>query len=87
MNEITTNEKFQELISDSTPRRKAAKIPKCVYLYFPKRNEIVEFDEKRPTKTIRRIFEGNNELLPFEKEKMEGFQKYLDEQNDGKNEK
>jgi hypothetical protein len=81
MNEITTNEKFQDLISEKTPRRLAAKIPKKVYLYFPKPTEIVEWDENRPTKTMRRIFEGVTELLPFEKEKFEGFKKYVEDNN------
>ncbi len=86
MNEITLNEKFHDLISDSTPRRKAAKIPKIVYLYMPKGNEIVEFDDKRPTKTLRRIFQGCIEYLPFEKTKIEEFQKYIDDSNEDKDE-
>lgn len=85
MNEITLNEKFHDLISDSTPRRKACKIPKIVYLYIPKGNEIVEFDDKKPTKTLRRIFEGSVEYLPFERNKLEEFNKYIDELNEGKN--
>ena len=85
-NEISINEKFLELVSDSTPRKISSRIPQSLYFYFPKGNEIIEFDEKNSSKTLRRIFEGNIEYLPFEIEKLEGFIKYIDELNSTKNE-
>ncbi len=68
---IWIDEKMRkEFLTHDTPRHKQTKLPSYAYLYFPTLNDKVDYDEKKQTKTLRRIFEGDTEYLPFEKVKL-----------------
>jgi hypothetical protein len=60
--------------------------PREAYLFFPKGKDLIEFDEKTPEKTLRRIFEGEAQHSSFELDKIKGFYKHLDDYNKLKNE-
>jgi hypothetical protein len=64
-----------DLISD---KQNESLIPKEAYLYFPSETEQIIFDFKKPLKTIRKIFENVN-YNEYEREKLQGFRKFLQE--------
>ena len=70
-----------EFNSNHTVRHINAKPPKDAYFHFPESELIVLHDTKNPTKTLRRIFEGNVEYLRYELEQLEIFQKTIKEKN------
>ncbi len=53
------NEILEDFNSENSERHILAKPPKEAYFYFPKPDEIVIHDPQNPTKTLRRLFEGN----------------------------
>lgn len=61
------------------------KPPRSAYFFIPNQQQIVEFNPKLPTKTLRRIFEGLNDLLPFEKEKLQELSEEIEKLQDPKN--
>jgi hypothetical protein len=60
-----------------TIEHKRALPPEEVNNYFPKDDDILYYNPKKEHKTIRFIFE-NVEYLPYEKEKLEEFYKYIE---------
>jgi hypothetical protein len=68
---------LQEFNNQNTIRHISAKPPKEAYLYFPKQNELIDFDSKNPKRLNRRIFEGATEYNEFEKEELCIFKKEL----------
>lgn len=66
-----TGEMEEEFRNNNTIRHIKAKPPKEAYLYFPSENDKIEFDEKNPMKTLRRIFEAGTEYNTFEKKKID----------------
>ena len=59
-----------EFKSIETIRHKNALPPIEAYFYIPKGKDVVDFDDKNPYKTTRRIFEAGINFLPFEVEKL-----------------
>lgn len=57
------------------------KLPKQTYLYFPKDQEIIEYDETQPYNTMRRIFEGGLEYNSFENTKLAEINDEINKQN------
>jgi hypothetical protein len=66
---------------NDTVRHNKAKPPEDAYYFFPNEFEIVEVDKKNPEKVLRRIFEGNNELLPVEKAKLSNLYQEIEKYN------
>lgn len=59
--------------------------PKQAFLYFPSIEEQVEFSEKKPYKTFRRIFDGATDFTSFEIEKIEEMKAYIPTHNQTSN--
>jgi hypothetical protein len=76
-----TGEMRREFETNDTIRHQSAKPPKDAYFYIPKDDEIILFDEKNPTKTLRRIFEGGVEYNNYEKTKLKEFRKEIEKHN------
>lgn len=76
-----TGEMRREFETQDTIRHQSAKPPKEAYLYIPKDDEIILFDEKHPSRTLRRIFEGGVEYNNYEKIKLKEFRKELEKHN------
>jgi len=79
------NEILEDFNSENSERHILAKPPKEAYFYFPKPDEIVIHDPQNPTKTLRRLFEGNVVYLKFEQEKLTGFKQYISNYEQKKN--
>jgi hypothetical protein len=62
-------------------KNKLARPPKEAYLYLPNGEEVIEFDEKNPTKTLRRIFEGGVCYNEFEKLKLKELKEEIEKYN------
>jgi hypothetical protein len=81
---LLSGEMRREFESRDTIRHEQAKPPKDAYFYFPKEKEIIEFDVKNPTKTLRRIFEGGVEYNQYEKLKLRELSKEIEKINSKK---
>jgi hypothetical protein len=64
-----------------TTRHKNARPPKEAYFYIPRENELIEFDENNPTKTLRKIFEGGVEYNYYELIKIKELKRDIDKYN------
>jgi hypothetical protein len=81
---ILTDEMKLEFQTLDTKRHQHANPPKDAYFYFPKGKEVVEFDEKNPTKTTRRIFEAGVEYLPYENDRLKDLNSEIEKYNKNK---
>lgn len=77
-----SNDMIQEFTNFETIRHLVAKPPKDAYFYIPQGTELIEFDEKNVTKTLRRIFEGGVEYNNYEKGKLNELKKEIEKQNE-----
>jgi glutaredoxin len=68
-----TEEMKNEFSDFNTNRQNLAKNPKQVYFFFPNKEHILEYDNKNLQKSTRRIFEGGQEFICYEKTKLEEF--------------
>jgi hypothetical protein len=66
-------------------RHEEAKPPTEAYLFFPGPHQIVEYNEKDPKKTLRRIFESKTaEFLKWEDTKLKEFEEEIKKHNSKK---
>jgi len=72
----------REYTNTETERHIKAKPPKEAYFYFPKGNDIVEYDEKTPTKTTRRVFEAGVQFLQYEKDRLKDLNTEIEKYNE-----
>jgi hypothetical protein len=78
---------YYHLNDPNTDRHMQCKPPEEAYLYTPNDFQIVEVDNKRPERSLRRIFEDKLDFLPFELEQMELLEKEIKIYNENKNKK
>jgi hypothetical protein len=68
----------------NSKRHDDAKPPKEAYFYVPRGREVIEFDEKYPNKTMRRIFDGGVEYNYFEIHKLKQLKRDIEKHNSDK---
>jgi hypothetical protein len=62
---------FYQINNTDTPRHRNCKPPEEAYRFIPKDSQIVLIDNKRPERTLRRIFQGITEFTQYENEKIQ----------------
>jgi hypothetical protein len=67
MKKFLPEEMRREFYTTTTERHKQTIPPREAFLYFPIEKEIIEYNQKNPYKTERKIFEGGFEYKDFEK--------------------
>ena len=82
MEEKLSSEELEEFLSKSTSRHRACRPPKEAYLFFPKGTDMMEWDEKQPKKTMRRVFEGGVEYNEFELQILNEFKREIEKYNE-----
>ena len=65
---MENNAELPWIFPESAERYASCTPPKKAYFYFPKDDQLVEYECKNPNKTRRRIYDSKISYLPYERQ-------------------